>query len=87
MSHSTSKITDEELRRGGVICQAGRWGEWSEKNILLKIFLPKIFLPKIFLLNIFLSKIFFLNFGSDPAYFFTYFFECGEKDPTRPIKV
>ena len=92
MSHSTSKITDEELRRGGVICKAGRWGEWSEKNILLKIFLPKIFLPKIFvpkifLLNIFLSKIFFFNFGSDPAYFLHTFFECDEKDPTRPIKV
>ena len=43
VSHSTSIITDEELRRGGVICKAVRWGEWSEKIFLLKIFLPIIF--------------------------------------------
>ena len=84
VSHSTSKITDEELRRGGVICQAGRWGEWSEKNILLKIFLPKIFLPKIFLLNIFLSKIFFFNFGSDPAYFLHTFLNVVKKTQPGP---
>ena len=81
VSHSTSKITDEELRRGGVICKAGRWGEWSEKNILLKIFLPKIFL-----LNIFLSKIFFFNFGSDSAYFLHTFLNVVKNTQPGPLK-
>ena len=54
VSHSTSKITDEELRRGGVICKAVRWKEGSEKAIfskkknLKKILLPKIFSKKYF---------------------------------------
>ena len=35
VSHSISKITDEELRRG-VVCRAVRWGK-GKKNI----FMPK----------------------------------------------
>ena len=57
MSHSTSKITDEELRRG-VVCRIVRWGKGKKKIFLLKIFMPKIFLLKIFLPKIFTPKIF-----------------------------
>ena len=60
VSHSTSKITDEELRRG-VVCRIVRWGKGKKKIFLLKIFTPKIFLPELlspkpFSLKTFLSK-------------------------------
>ena len=57
VSHSTSKITDEELRRG-VVCRIVRWGKGKKKIFLLKIFMPKIFLLKIFLTKIFTPKVF-----------------------------
>ena len=58
LSHSTSKITDEELRRGVVCSRAVRWGKGKKKIFLLKIFMPKIFLLKIFLTKIFTPKVF-----------------------------
>ena len=69
LSHSTSKIADEKLRRGGVICKAVRWREGSEKNISAKnIFVKNIFTKNIFVKNnclqkIFPSKIFLLFFS------------------------
>ena len=66
VSHSTSKITDKELRRGGVIYKAVRWGEGSEKNIFAEnifdenIFAKNVF-TKYFVQNIFAKKIFTKN--------------------------
>jgi len=58
-SHSTSKITDEELRRGRGCLQGSQMEEGKKKIFLPKILLPKIFLPKIFPQKIFPPKIFF----------------------------
>ena len=54
----TSKITDEELRRGGLICVRQSDGGRCWKIIFWKkIFLLKYFCPKSFPMNIFLSVI------------------------------
>ena len=63
VSHSTSKITDKELRRGRVFYKAVRWGEGSEKNI----FAENIFGENIFAENIFGENIFAKYFC--PKYF------------------
>ena len=49
LSHSTSKITDEKLRRGGGCLKGSQIWEGSEKNIYAEnIFAKNIFAKKYF---------------------------------------